>query len=60
MLEYFEAGVRTIWHIFSEFQIVRVSVSPKEIKVCIVEDECLGQPVLPDLAMSVHSIFATN
>jgi hypothetical protein len=56
-LEYFETGVQTIWHIFPELQIVRVSVSPKEIKVCTREDECSAQPVLPDLAMKVNDIF---
>ncbi len=60
VLEYFEAGVQTIWHIFPELQIVRVSVSPKEIKVCTGKDECSARPVLPDLAMNVNSIFATN
>jgi Uma2 family endonuclease len=60
VLEYFEAGVQTIWHIFPELQIVRVSVSPKEIKVCTGEDECSAQPAIPDLAMKVNDIFNLN
>ena len=58
VLEYFKAGVQTVWHIFPELQIVRVSVSPKEIKICTAEDECSARPVLPDLTMKVNNIFA--
>ena len=57
MEEYFQAGVRLVWHIFPEQQMVYIFISPKLITVCEGDDICSAAPALPDFQMAAKDIF---
>ena len=55
--EYFKAGVKVVWTIIPEEQVIYVYTSRRDVKVCIENDVCSAKPVLPDFEISVASIF---
>jgi Uma2 family endonuclease len=55
--EYFEQGVKVVWHILPYRQIVKVYSSPRDVKVLINEDICSATPVLEDFEITVNQIF---
>lgn len=55
--EYFDAGVKVVWHIFPSQKQVEVYTSPKEVKICTGEDVCSAAPVIADFELSVNTMF---
>ena len=56
--EYFKAGVRVVWNIFPEQELVHVYTSRKQVSICFEDDVCSGAPVLPNFDISVNALFA--
>ncbi len=56
--EYFKAGVKVIWNIIPEHEVVYVYTSRRDVKICIENDICSANPVLPTFEISVSVIFA--
>ena len=56
--EYFKAGVRVMWLIYPENQIIHVYTSRKQVKICTDDDICSAKPILPEFELSVNAIFA--
>ena len=57
VIEYFNAGVEIVWHIFPNQKMVYVFTSVKHITVCTGDDICSADPALPDYKISVNDIF---
>jgi len=59
MVNYKDAGVQVVWHIFPEVQQVDVYSGPNLSKMttCVGDEICTAAPVLPDFAISVNDIF---
>ena len=60
--EYFKAGagdvpLKVIWNIVPEHKLVYIYTSRKTVKICIDNDTCSADPVLPDFAIAVNEIF---
>lgn len=56
--EYYKAGVQVVWLIFPEEQMVHVYTSRRTVKICLEEDICSANPVLPDFEVSIAALFA--
>ena len=56
--QYFEAGVKVIWHIFPEQQEVYVYENPTRINVCRDEHPCSAESVIPGFALPARDVFA--
>ena len=57
VIEYFNAGVKVVWHIFPNQRMVYVFTSIKNITVCMGDDICSAEAAIPDYRMSVNDIF---
>lgn len=58
VLEYFEAGVQVVWHIYPDLRMVRVMTSSKVAHSFFGEDTFDAAPVLPDLHLTVQDLFS--
>lgn len=56
--EYFDNGVQVLWVIFPTLKKVEVYRSVKDVTICLNEDICAANPVLPDFEISVKELFA--
>jgi Uma2 family endonuclease len=56
MLDYWNANVDIIWHIFPDIQMVHV-YHGKKMVVCMGDEICSASPVLTDFEMTVNEIF---
>jgi Uma2 family endonuclease len=57
LTEYFKAGVKIVWNIIPESQLVYVYSSRKNVIICGDEDICSAEPVLKDFKIAVNDIF---
>lgn len=57
LTEYFKAGVKVIWNIIPESQLVYVYTSRKQVQICMDDDICSAAPVLPEFEVKVSEIF---
>lgn len=59
MVNYRDAGVQVVWHIYPGLKEVEVYAGPKlsTMTVCSGEKICSAAPVLPDFQISVNAIF---
>jgi Uma2 family endonuclease len=57
MDEYFDVGVRMVWHIFPESKKVYVFSSPFDIKVCQDNIICSAEEVIEGFAIPTKDIF---
>ena len=57
LLEYFEAGVRLVWHIFPKLRLVDVYESPKRVTILTREDELDGGLVVPGFRLPLRELF---
>jgi len=57
VLEYFQAGVQIIWHIYPALNMVRVISSPRLASSFFDDDAFSAAPVLPDLQLTVSDLF---
>ena len=55
--EYYKAGVKIVWLIFPEEKEVHVYTSRREVKICIENDICSANPVLPDFEIGVDKLL---
>ncbi len=55
--EYFEAGMKVLWHIIPEQKTVQVFYSPRLMTVFMGDEEVSAAPVAPDFKMTVNDIF---
>ena len=58
VIEYFQAGVQVIWHVFPALRMVRVFASVKNSITHFESDTFDAAPVIPDLTMTVNELFA--
>ena len=56
--EYFKAGVQVVWNVYPENESVYVYTSRRQVTICIEDDLCSAQPVLPDFEIRVRDLFA--
>jgi Uma2 family endonuclease len=56
--EYFEAGVRVVWYVYAEVELVRVFRSAKHSDMLTDDEVCSAEPLLPEFSMKVSEIFA--
>jgi hypothetical protein len=59
MLDYWKADVQVIWHVFPDLIMVHV-YHGKKMTVCMGDDLCFAEPVLPDFSLKVSDIFKEN
>lgn len=55
--EYFEQGVKCVWHIVPYRQLVKVYSSPRDVKILLGDDICSAKPILEDFEITVNQIF---
>jgi Uma2 family endonuclease len=58
LVEYFNAGVQVVWHIFPETQSVYVYTSIDQVTICRGERICSAAPALPDFEISAAHLFS--
>jgi len=58
VLDYFEAGVRVVWHVFPALRMVRVFTSARTATTFFGEESFAAAPALPDLQLTVAELFA--
>ena len=57
LTEYFKAGVKIVWNIIPESQLIYVYTSRKNVMICSDDDICSAEPVLIDFKIAVNKIF---
>jgi Uma2 family endonuclease len=57
VLEYFQAGVRCVWVVYPELQIVDVHESPTSVRVFGPDDTLVGDPILPGFQLRITDLF---
>ena len=58
VIEYLNAGVQVIWHVFPALRMVRVFTSVKNSISHFETDTFDAAPAVPDLTMTVNELFA--
>ncbi len=58
VIEYFNAGVQVIWHVFPALRMVRIFTSIKSNTTHFETDSFDAAPAVPDLQMTVDELFA--
>ena len=56
--EYFKHGVRVVWLIMPEQDMVEVYTSVKDVIICLDDDHCSAKPVLDDFEISVKDLLS--
>jgi Uma2 family endonuclease len=56
--EYFKHGVRVVWLILPEQEMVEVYTSVKDVTICLDDDCCSARPVLADFEISVRALLS--
>ena len=60
LTEYFKAGVKVVWNIIPEQEVVYVYTSRRDVTICLDDDVCSASPVLPDFTISVNALFGPS
>jgi Uma2 family endonuclease len=55
--EYFVGGVREVWHIYSNVELVLVFTSPTTVRILTKADELTGDPVVRGFRMALADLF---
>lgn len=55
--DYFDAGVKVLWHIFPELKKVHVYENSKHILICEGADLCSAEAAIEGFVLSVDAIF---
>ncbi len=58
IVEYFKAGVRVLWKVMPESEVVYVYTARKIVTICTDADTCSAAPVLPNFTISAGTLFA--
>ncbi|MBI1313538.1 Uma2 family endonuclease [bacterium] len=57
VIEYFGAGVRSVWVVFPGQHTIQVYSSPTELRGFVDSDELSGDPVLPGFRLPLEKLF---
>lgn len=57
LLEYFQAGVRLVWHILPTVRFVDVYESPTSVRILTRDDELDGGLVVPGFRLPLREVF---
>ena len=57
ILEYFSAGVKVVWLIFPNQEMVYVYTSPSEVKICMGDTLCSAENVIEGFVIKASDIF---
>ena len=57
ILEYFSAGVKVVWLIFPNQEMVYVYTSPSEVKICMEDTLCSAESVIQGFSIKASEIF---
>ncbi len=57
ILEYFSAGVKVVWLIFPNQEMVYVYTSPSEVKICMRDALCSAENVIEGFVIKASDIF---
>jgi Uma2 family endonuclease len=60
LVEYFEAGVKVVWHIFPNIETVYVYTAADVVTICKGAKICSGAPAVADFEISATNLFAKN
>lgn len=55
--EYFTAGVKILWQIFPEQQVIEVYRSPEEVELCSGDKKCSAEPIVDGFVLSAADVF---
>ena len=55
--EYFEAGVKILWHIIPETEKIYVFTASDEVKICKGDAICSAEPMIEGFSLSTNDIF---
>jgi Uma2 family endonuclease len=55
--EYFNGGVRQVWHVYSHIEQVFIFDSPTAVRVLTRADELTAEPVVPGFRMPMAELF---
>ncbi len=58
--EYFNSGVKVLWHIFPELKVVEVYHSPEKYETFSGDKICSAEPVVEGFNMKAQDIFKIN
>ncbi len=58
IVEYFKAGVRVLWKVMPESEVVYVYTARKIVMICTDADICSAAPILPDFTLAAGTLFA--
>jgi hypothetical protein len=58
--EYFQEVIQVVWYVLPNRQITKVFSSPKDVKVCVIGENCDAAPFLPGFVMKVEDVFALD
>jgi Uma2 family endonuclease len=56
--EYFSAGVRLVWYVYPEQQVVHVYTSPRDVRIFQAAEPLDGGTVLPGFRLTIQEWFA--
>jgi Uma2 family endonuclease len=57
LMEYFKYGVKVVWLIYPELQIIKIHHSFKNHQTCTDDDICSASPVLEGFEIRVNELF---
>ncbi|TAE37192.1 MAG: Uma2 family endonuclease [Runella slithyformis] len=57
VIEYFKSGVKVVWLMYPEEQMVEIYTSAKHITVCTDDDLCSASPVLEDFEIPTSQLW---
>ena len=60
LVEYFNASVKVVWHIYPENEVIYVYTSRKNVSICTDLDICSAAPVMPDFAISARDLLSST
>jgi Uma2 family endonuclease len=55
--EYFETGVKVVWHIYPDFETVYVYLSTEDVTICKGETVCSADSVIKGFKIKAKAIF---
>jgi Uma2 family endonuclease len=58
--EYFQAGVKVVWHIFPNIETVYVYTATDKVAICKGDKMCSGAPSVSDFQISAAQLFSKN
>jgi Uma2 family endonuclease len=57
LVEYFNAGVKVVWHIHPEIQQVHIYTSVEKVQICMGKTMCNAVPAIMDFQIMAEELF---